>query len=337
VDTVLYLVLKLRASFAISINGWFPIHFAAAVNDHQVLFNILRVEGTDDEINRPCQDGSTPLHIAVGNGQLRAVLILLQEGAPSNAKNLAGNTPLHICARLRSVPITEALLAAGAKLGIQNESKETPLSIAQSSQHKEVWGYFEKISNKTAKRENFRKVVRKYYPELAQDEEDPGDDSARTIGTISSEDSEEADQLQQIQAQLQALQQSVRGFDEMGLFDDLPLDIGKLPETLTPPPGCDPAMGGFCAEINQISGKIAKLKASLKMRAPKEAEVPVPAETQAPEPIQVPYTVAPIPIYGGRVPCSLCGAPAYIFCDVCANRVCRFCHYSKFHTCPRKP
>jgi len=36
---------------------WYPIHFAAAVNTYEVLFNILRVEGTEDEIFRKADDG----------------------------------------------------------------------------------------------------------------------------------------------------------------------------------------------------------------------------------------------------------------------------------------
>jgi hypothetical protein len=36
---------------------WYPIHFAAAVSDYHVLYNILRVEGTEEEIHRKCDDG----------------------------------------------------------------------------------------------------------------------------------------------------------------------------------------------------------------------------------------------------------------------------------------
>lgn len=36
---------------------WFPIHFASAVSNYEILFNILRIEGTEDEIFRKCDDG----------------------------------------------------------------------------------------------------------------------------------------------------------------------------------------------------------------------------------------------------------------------------------------
>ena len=75
--------------------NWFPIHYAAAASNYKIIYNILRVEGTEKEIRRQCDDGvfsiiySTPLHIADLNNNLKIVLILLREGATVNIKNFS--------------------------------------------------------------------------------------------------------------------------------------------------------------------------------------------------------------------------------------------------------
>lgn len=51
---------------------------------------MFRIEGTENEINRECPDGSTPLHIAVSTNNLLNVLILIREGSQVNAKNHLG-------------------------------------------------------------------------------------------------------------------------------------------------------------------------------------------------------------------------------------------------------
>ncbi len=60
-------------------------------------------------------DGRTPLMVAVLQGRLDAVLVLLRQGADPNATDLAGATPLQ-AARAKNQPeIADALLRAGAR------------------------------------------------------------------------------------------------------------------------------------------------------------------------------------------------------------------------------
>lgn len=43
-------------AFLFYLFNWYPIHFASSVNEYRVLVNILRIEGTENEIYRKCDE-----------------------------------------------------------------------------------------------------------------------------------------------------------------------------------------------------------------------------------------------------------------------------------------
>ncbi|KAH9232422.1 hypothetical protein K456DRAFT_1838741, partial [Colletotrichum gloeosporioides 23] len=61
-------------------------------------------------VNATSQEGITPLFIAVSQGKLDFVKLLLQHGADPNLASKGGCRPLLIAARNGNEPITEALL-----------------------------------------------------------------------------------------------------------------------------------------------------------------------------------------------------------------------------------
>ena len=202
---------------------------------------MLRVEGTEDEINRESDDGSLPLHIAVGTNRIKNTLLLLREGSPPNAANHAGNTALQLCARIQNVDIAKALLAAGAKLGLQNQAKETPLSAASSYGNEELSKYLQNISTRAQERYSFNRMLKKYLPELCDDTIDerpppPLDRPARKAKTLGEVDEKEV--VSRVSGQLKSIREKLTKLERIDVFRDMPpleVDPSELEEI---PDGC---------------------------------------------------------------------------------------------------
>lgn len=78
---------------------------------------------------------STQLHYAVSVNNIRAVKILLENGADVNAKDYVGTTPLHNAATFndQNLEIVKILLEYGAELDVIDQYGSTPLFRAASS------------------------------------------------------------------------------------------------------------------------------------------------------------------------------------------------------------
>ena len=74
-------------------------------------------------------DGQTPLHMAVIDGQLGIVQYLIEKGCQINAKDISGATPLHEAVRYGHTEIASLLLASGGSANAQDSLGKTPLLI----------------------------------------------------------------------------------------------------------------------------------------------------------------------------------------------------------------
>ena len=74
--------------------------------------------------------GSTPLHCAVSQRQLKVVKALVELGADLNAPDDQGDTPLHAAARSGTLTIARFLFQHGANLHAVNSQEQTPLQLA---------------------------------------------------------------------------------------------------------------------------------------------------------------------------------------------------------------
>ena len=176
---MLYLILQKNASLDINFGGWAPIHFAAAVHDFKIIYNILRVEGTENEISRKTDDGSTPLHISVCNDNFQASLLLLQEGANPNIKDNLGNTPMHHCCTKNDLKLAEALIAAKGRVLIPNSLYITPVKTAEFYKQTAISEYLWTIQKGTISRPSLKSILKKYLQlpyaeeETEEEEEEP--------------------------------------------------------------------------------------------------------------------------------------------------------------------
>ena len=74
----------------------------------------------------------SPLHIAIKERNVDAIINLVERGADVNAKNSFGYTPLHWAVEENSYQLVEFLLIHGANIDIKNMWGKSPLDIAKT-------------------------------------------------------------------------------------------------------------------------------------------------------------------------------------------------------------
>jgi len=93
--------------------------------------NVNVVVGTEGVVFGP-HGGETPLHAAVGYGQVETIALLVAKGAKVNAQTTDGNTPLHFAALYHQPEAAQKLLQLGANRSIKNSKAQTPLEAANA-------------------------------------------------------------------------------------------------------------------------------------------------------------------------------------------------------------
>ena len=90
--------------------------------------------GFNDEKIMPdtrARTGDMPLHIAAVNGNLRAIILLIEEGAELNAKGEGEMTPLHYAVQMNQIEAIKILLEHAADPTVTNAFGDTPASTAR--------------------------------------------------------------------------------------------------------------------------------------------------------------------------------------------------------------
>ncbi|WP_353283628.1 ankyrin repeat domain-containing protein [Wolbachia endosymbiont (group A) of Pogonocherus hispidulus] len=85
-----------------------------------------------------CVERCTLLHIAAGNGYIKAVKTLLEIGAKVNAVDLDRMTPLHLAAKGGYTEIVKTLTDADAKVNAVDLDRMTPLHLAAKGGYTEI-------------------------------------------------------------------------------------------------------------------------------------------------------------------------------------------------------
>lgn len=108
--------------------GTTPLHVAAG-NGDAVTVRLLLKHGTQVD----ARDGyGTPLHSASHEGDLETVRVLLEAGADVNAPDADGDTPLHQAVEWNpEQDVIRLLLDSGANVDVKNKAGETATDIAR--------------------------------------------------------------------------------------------------------------------------------------------------------------------------------------------------------------
>ena len=114
-----------------------PLGIAAYRGNDEIVRKLLAAAGV--EVDKPNEDGITPLSAAADGGYQDIVGLLLDNGADPNRSNPMGITPLHRACLYGYTRIVELLLHAGANAELEMNDPEvstrTPYSFAQLAGH----------------------------------------------------------------------------------------------------------------------------------------------------------------------------------------------------------
>ncbi len=104
--------------------GLSPLHRAVRNGETEVVETLIAA-GAD--VNAKDNDGESPLHRAARSGETEVVETLIAAGADVNAKDNYGESPLHRAARNSETKVVETLIAAGADVNAKDNYEYTPL------------------------------------------------------------------------------------------------------------------------------------------------------------------------------------------------------------------
>lgn len=103
----------------------------AALMDRTEILDRLIAHGANVNWKNMRRSGKTPLMAAAENGQARAVVWLVDNGADVNAVDEYGESALMKATARSDEPVVKVLLAKGADVDIRSKSGKTAVSIAK--------------------------------------------------------------------------------------------------------------------------------------------------------------------------------------------------------------
>ncbi|MGD9347273.1 MAG: ankyrin repeat domain-containing protein [Candidatus Aminicenantes bacterium] len=130
------LLIDAGADVEINFNGVNLLHISGLYAGNKAVTELLIANGLD--VNAKCMASgetrdATPLHAAVGKGNIEMVEVLIRNGAELEARlSQNQNTPLHLAIRNNQIAAAELLINEGADVNAMTRYGETPLDIGIS-------------------------------------------------------------------------------------------------------------------------------------------------------------------------------------------------------------
>ena len=122
---------------AYSGDGFYPLGLAAFFA-HPETVRLLLARGADVAQAAKNPMRVQPLHAAAAGRSFQAVKLLVDAGAPVNARQQEGWTPLHEVVRHGDVETTRYLLAHGADPRQQNDAGKSAIGLAAEGGNAEI-------------------------------------------------------------------------------------------------------------------------------------------------------------------------------------------------------
>jgi len=126
----------------LSDDGWTPLHLAAFFGKDDAARMLLNKGApVDARSTNPMQN--TPLHAAAAGKHATVVKLLIDHGASVNARQHGGWTAMHAAAQTGDIEMAQALVAAGADVLARAENNQTPLDLALTKGHQAMVDFLE--------------------------------------------------------------------------------------------------------------------------------------------------------------------------------------------------
>ena len=110
---------------------WNKLHLAVVQEDFPEVLRILQTRRFC--VNSQTHKGNTALHLAVLDGNMDVISLLVRAGADPNARNNEGETPLHFAAQVGEVRAAMFLYQAGADLNSKDDDSLSPIEWAMDT------------------------------------------------------------------------------------------------------------------------------------------------------------------------------------------------------------
>jgi ankyrin repeat protein len=134
---------NVQAVNSFSSDGFTALHFACFFGQPEAARRLLELGAASDVVAaNPMK--LIPLHSAASARNLEAARVLLEHGAPVNARQQGGWAPIHAAAQNGDRAMVELLLQHGADPTLANDDGKTPTAVARDQGHAEVAALLEK-------------------------------------------------------------------------------------------------------------------------------------------------------------------------------------------------
>lgn len=116
--------------------GWKPLHRALVPGGEASIRCAQLLLDNAAEIDARCLHKKTPLHHAIGRGDVHVVLFLLEKGAGIDARDMTERTPLHTAIEERNEAVVKILLERGADTTAMEKGGRDALATAKGTQRR---------------------------------------------------------------------------------------------------------------------------------------------------------------------------------------------------------
>lgn len=128
---------------AMSPDGWTPLHLAAFFGRDETARALLNT-GASPKVHSTNAMQNLPLHAAVAGRHSKIAKLLVDHGAPVNARQHGGWTALHAAALHGDLELAEMLIANGADISARAENNQCALDLALTKGQQQMAELLEK-------------------------------------------------------------------------------------------------------------------------------------------------------------------------------------------------